>query len=124
MVAVAPTSSASSGPAFALSSVIESKSSSNRTSSSSISCATSIPPSSGVVAAATTPDEGGMEVAQEMDEEEVRLEELLDSMTLDNANAGPDEADDVGATATIYVAAAAPAPNTKALPSLEDDPDL
>ena len=76
------------------------------------------------VAAATTPDEGGMEVAQEMDEEEVRLEELLDSMTLDNANAGPDEADDVGATATIYVAAAAPAPNTKALPSLEDDPDL
>lgn len=75
-------------------------------------------------AAAATPDEGGMEVTEEMDEEEVRLEELLDSMTLDNANAGPDEADNLEATATIYVAAAAPAPNTEALPSLEDDPDL
>lgn len=75
-------------------------------------------------AAAATPDEGGMEVVKEMDEEEVRLEELLDSMTLDNANAGPDEADGLEATATIYVAAAAPAPNTEVLPSLEDDPDL
>lgn len=75
-------------------------------------------------ATAAAATEGGMEVVEEMDEEEVRLEELLDSMTLDNANAGPDEADDLGATATIYAAAAAPAPNTEALPSLEDDPDL
>ena len=75
-------------------------------------------------AAAAAAKEGGMEVVEEMDEEEVRLEELLDSMTLDNANARPDDADDLDATATIYVAAAAPAPNTEALPSLEDDPDL
>lgn len=65
-----------------------------------------------------------MEHVEEMDAEEVRLEELLDEMTLDDANAGPDGAESVGGSAGIFEAGAAPAPNSEALPSLDDDPAL
>lgn len=65
-----------------------------------------------------------MEDEEEMDEEEVRLDELLEGMTLDNPNAGPDGDEDIAAEATIFEAGAAPAPNQDALPLLDDDPDL
>lgn len=78
---------------------------------------------SGVTAATAVADDamGGVE---ELDEEEVRLEELLDEMTLDDADAEPDGADGIAASAGIFEAGAAPAPNTGALPSLDDDPEL
>lgn len=67
---------------------------------------------------------GAMEEVEEMDEEEVRLEELLDGMTLDNADAGPDGGADVGAaSASIFEAGAAPAPNADVL-LLGEDPEL
>lgn len=66
-------------------------------------------------------DGGG---GEEMDEEEVRLEELLEGMTMDDPNAGPDEEEEMGGEASIFEAGAAPAPNMEALPSLEDDPEL
>lgn len=85
---------------------------------------------SGIAAAAkpaAAAAEGGgeaMEDAEEMDEEEVRLEELLDGMTLDNAEAGPDGEGDLGAaSASIFEAGAAPAPNADVL-LLDEDPDL
>lgn len=80
-------------------------------------------------AAAKPAQAGGgdaMEEVEEMDEEEVRLEELLDGMTLDNADAGPDgQEDDVGAaSASIFEAGAAPAPNADVLLLEEEDPEL
>ncbi|CAM9394601.1 unnamed protein product [Ectocarpus sp. 12 AP-2014] len=67
--------------------------------------------------------DGAMEDVEEMDEEEVRLDELLDAMTLDNANAGPDGEEDLGAaSASIFEAGTAPAPNAELL--LDDDPQL
>lgn len=69
-------------------------------------------------------DGAAMEDVPEMDEEEVRLEELLDGMTLDDADAGPDGEEDMGAaSASIFEAGAAPAPNADAL-LLDDDPEL
>lgn len=66
-----------------------------------------------------------MEGVEEMDEEEIRLEELLDGMTLDNADAGPDgEEGGLEAGAMIFDAGSAPAPNTEALPSLDGYPEL
>lgn len=65
-----------------------------------------------------------MEDVPEMDEEEVRLEELLDGMTLDNADAGPDGEEDIGAaSASIFEAGAAPTPNADAL-LLDEDSEL
>ncbi|CAM9698813.1 unnamed protein product, partial [Hapterophycus canaliculatus] len=65
-----------------------------------------------------------MEDVEEMDEEEVRLEELLDGMTLDNPDAGPDGENDTGAaSASIFEAGAAPAPNADVL-SLDNDREL
>lgn len=65
-----------------------------------------------------------MEDVEEMDEEEVRLEELLDGMTLDNPDAGPDGEDETGAaSASIFEAGAAPAPNADVL-ALDNDPEL
>lgn len=80
-------------------------------------------------AAAKPAQAGGgdaMEEVEEMDEEEVRLEELLDGMTLDNADAGPDgQEDDMGAaSASIFEAGAAPAPNADVLLLEEEDPEL
>lgn len=72
--------------------------------------------------AAGAAGDSGMDVVEEKDEEEIRLEELLDDMTLDNTNAGPD--DDDGLEAGIFEAGAAPVPNAAALTSLHDDPEL
>lgn len=69
--------------------------------------------------------DAAMEDVEEMDEEEVRLEELLDGMTLDNADAGPDGQEGMGAaSASIFEAGAAPAPNADVLLLAEDDPEL
>lgn len=69
-------------------------------------------------------DGAAMEEVPEMDEEEVRLEELLDGMTLDNADAGPDGEEDLGAaSASIFEAGTAPAPNADTL-LLDEDPEL
>lgn len=74
--------------------------------------------------AAGATGDGAMEDVSEMDEEEVRLEELLDGMTLDNADAGPDGEQDMGAaSASIFEAGAAPTPNADVL-LLDDDPEL
>ena len=84
---------------------------------------------SGAAAAAAKPTQAGgdeaMEDVEEMDEEQVRLEELLDGMTLDNADAGPDGGEDLGAaSASIFEAGAAPAPNADVLLLEEEDPEL
>lgn len=80
---------------------------------------------SGAKPAAEAGGDTRMEDVEEMDEEEVRLEELLDGMTLDNPDAGPDgEGDETGAaSASIFEAGAAPAPNADVL-SLDNDPEL
>eukprot|EP00752_Nemacystus_decipiens_P002855 g2659.t1 len=66
-----------------------------------------------------------MEDVEEMDEEEVRLEELLDGMTLDNADAGPDDQEELGAaSASIFEAGAAPSPNADVLLLGGEDPEL
>lgn len=75
-------------------------------------------------AAATDAADDAMGGVEELDEEEVRLEELLDGMRLDDADAEPDDADDIEASAGIFEAGAAPAPNAGALPSLDDDGEL
>lgn len=75
-------------------------------------------------AAMTPNDETALDDAEGMDEEEVRLDELLNGMTLDDANADPDDAEDTDASNAIFAVGAAPAPNTEALPSLDDDLDL
>ena len=62
----------------------------------------------------------GAEEVEEADEEEIRLDELLDGMTISNAEAAPDGEESV-VGAEIYEARAAPAPNALELPSLDDD---
>lgn len=69
------------------------------------------------------PVEGDAKGVDEVDEEEIRLDELLDGMTLDNADAAPDD-DESNADAGIFDAETAPVPNASALPYADDDPDL
>lgn len=68
------------------------------------------------------PAEGAKGV-DEVDEEEIQLDELLDGMTLDNADAAPDD-DESNFGAGIFDAETAPVPKASALPYADDDPDL
>lgn len=65
----------------------------------------------------------GAKGVDEVDEEEIRLDELLDGMTLDNADAAPDD-DESNVGAGIFDAETAPVPNASALPYADYDPDL